>query len=538
VPALYFVTTYDLASARDGPDVYLFQPPDKSIMKEQDASPGESSVGRRDFLKTTSLAALSAYAPTELQASRVGGGRGTTPPSAEQPNIVLIYADDLGYASLGCYGNTDIKTPHIDQLAAEGMRMTSFYSASSVCTPSRSSLLTGRYPHRNGLFENIRNNIVNYDHRFKELEYMSSPEMTQGLDTREITIASALSDAGYATGIFGKWDSGRARRFMPLERGFDAFYGFSNTGIDYWTHERYGIPSLYRGNNRIREEGYATNLFRREALNFIDANKDNPFFLYVPFNSPHGASNLDGPNQQAPDEYIKMYGEPPGDEDTRRKANITCLDDAVGALLEKLQEHGLEENTLVIFTTDHGGFHNGALRNTKGTMYEGGLRTPFIARWPGNIPEGVTSDAFCSTLDFFPTFHEIAGASLPEGVTYDGYNMLPVLTDQAESSRDEQFWELRGKRGARVGKWKWVLGTEERWVLPEDETGELFDLSVDPYEENNLAQQRPQVLQEMKNRWDQWASAMATSVPRGPFDKGAYFDLLGGYGDGKYRLSE
>src|SRR5689334_19721360 len=190
-----------------------------------------------------------------------------------RPNILLIIADDLGYADLGCYGNTTIHTPHIDRIAAEGMRFTDFTVSWPACTPSRGSILTGRYPQRNGLYDMIRNQEVNWKFQFDEETYALSPEMTLGLDKRETTIGQVMRAAGYSTHLVGKWDSGRARRFLPLQRGFDSFYGFANTGVDYYTHERYGVPSLFRNNDRIQEDGHLTDLFRREALRIIDENR-------------------------------------------------------------------------------------------------------------------------------------------------------------------------------------------------------------------------------------------------------------------------
>lgn len=457
-----------------------------------------------------------------------GSGGGPEPSPAERPNIILMFADDLGYGDLGCYGNTQVQTPHIDRLAAEGIRLTDFYVTAPACTPSRSGLLTGRYPHRNGLYDMIRNDMVNYRHQYTELEYAHSEEMNLGLDLREITIAQLLKEGGYATGIVGKWDSGRAYRFLPLQRGFDFFYGFANTGIDYWTHERYGIPSLFRGNQRIRDEGYATDLFRREALLFLEEHRDRPFFLYLPFNAPHSPSNFERTGPQAPDEYIRLYGEPPGDNRIRYWANISCLDAAVGAVLDWLKEAGLEEKTLVVFSSDNGGLgeSNRPLRGRKGGTYEGGIRVPFLARWPGQIPPGTVSHAFTSTLDLFPTFLAVAGLSPPPGLHLDGYNLLPVLTAQAQSSRESHFWEFQGKRAARVGNWKWVADIDNYQPFPEDFRGELYDLSRDISESQDLASEYPEILKKVRSRWEAWMQEMAQAEFRGPFSK-AYFELLG-----------
>ena len=180
--------------------------------------------------------------------------------AGSRPNILMIVTDDQGYSDLGCFGGAVIRTPNLDRLAAGGVRLTSFYVSWPACTPSRGSILTGRYPQRNGLYDMIRNDVTDYGRRMDEFEYAISPEMTLGLDLREVTVAQVMKTAGYATGVIGKWDSGRARRFLPRQRGFDSFYGFANTGIDYWTHERYGVPSLFRDNTPVKEEGYVTDL--------------------------------------------------------------------------------------------------------------------------------------------------------------------------------------------------------------------------------------------------------------------------------------
>ena len=429
-----------------------------------------------------------------------------------KPNIVLIVSDDQGYADLGCCGRPGLKTPNLDRLAAEGVRLTNFYVTWPACTPSRSSILTGRYPQRNGLYDMIRNNMVNYDHRFTEEEYAVSPEMTLGMDVREITIAQVLKKAGYATGAFGKWDGGRARRFMPLQRGFDTFFGFSNTGIDYFTHERYGIPSMYRGNERVKVEGYATDLFRREAIEFLNKNSRRPFFLYVPFNAPHGASNLDRVGVQATNEYYRMYGDLPPTKEQRYLAATTQMDHAIGKILDELDRLGVADNTLVVFFSDNGGSgrvaDNTPLRGHKAQMWEGGLRVPFLARWPGHLPKSKVVDEFLTSLEVFPTFTNVAGGKLPEDVIYDGFNMLSVLQGKTNSQRTEMFWQRRSHKAARYKNWKWVEAGEQ---------GGLFDLTTDIGEQKDLSASRPEVLADLKARWGAWRKEMDEAEPRGPF---------------------
>lgn len=432
---------------------------------------------------------------------------------AQKPNIVLIVSDDQGYADVGCFGNQEIITPNLDRLAQQGVRLTSFYVTWPACTPSRGSILTGRYPQRNGLYDMIRNDMVNYGHQFTEIEYSVSPEMTLGMDLREVMISQILKEAGYTCGVFGKWDGGRAKRFLPLQRGFDVFYGFANTGIDYFTHERYGIPSLFRGNQRIKEEGYATDLFRREAVKFIHDHHDQRFFLYVPFNAPHGGSNLSRPGVQAKEEDIRRWypNHDPKAHRTRYIACVTNMDDAIGEILDTLERYDLSDNTLVVFFADNGGggpVDNGPLRGRKGQMFEGGLRVCFIARFPPRIPAGTLSDEFLTSLELFPTFTKLAGAEPPEGVILDGFDMLPMLQGKAKSRRTEMYWQRRLDKAARVGKYKWVESARGNG---------LFDLSKDIGEKHDLSEELPDVLAMMKAKFAAWRKEMDEAEPRGPF---------------------
>jgi arylsulfatase A-like enzyme len=438
------------------------------------------------------------------------------------PNILLIVSDDQGWRDLGCFARKDILTPRLDQLAREGVRATSFYVTWPACTPSRGSILTGRYPQRNGLYDMIRNDLVNYGHRFTEAEYAVSPEMTLGMDVREVMISQLLRPAGYRCGAVGKWDSGRARRFLPLQRGFDFFYGFANTGIDYYTHERYGIPSMFRGNERTTADRgiYATTLFQREAARFVRENRERPFFLYLAFNAPHGASTFAtnaarpgaGVGVQAPAEWLAKYPErSPTNSVTRYLAAVSCLDAAIGELLDLLRDLGLEQRTLVMFFSDNGGSGNGGnapLRAGKGTLFEGGLRVPFIARWPGHIPPNTETTELLTALEVFPTLLAAVGVKPPPGLALDGFDMLPVLQGKAKSSRSEMFWQMREAKAARVGSHKWVESPQG---------GGLFDLNTDPGEKTDLSGAKPELADQLKERFAAWRNQMDAAEPRGPF---------------------
>lgn len=458
------------------------------------------------------------------------------------PNIVLIVSDDQGYADLGCIGEVPIRTPNLDRLAAEGVRLTNFYVSWPACTPSRGSLLTGRYPQRNGVYDMIRNEAPDYGHQYSAAEYQATFERIGGMDPREILLPAILKPAGYTSGIFGKWDLGSLRRYLPLARGFDDFYGFVNTGIDYYTHERYGVPSMYRDNSPTEEDRgtYCTHLFEREALRFLREHGDGPFFLYLPFNAPHGASNLDPrirSGAQAPAEFRALYplkgaryveGKPrryaPGtpfhgastvlSKEARvqeYRASVTCMDAAIGKVLAFLDEKDLHADTMVVFLSDNGGggsADNTPLRGGKGDVWEGGLRVPCIVRWPEKIPAGRVSDEFLTALELLPTFAAAAGVQTPEGIILDGFDMLDVLRDKSPSPRREMFWQRKDRIGVRVGKWKWVRQGAQ---------GGLFDLSQDTGEAHDLSAQHPEVLRMVKERYAEWMQAMDATEPRGPF---------------------
>ena len=456
--------------------------------------------------------------------------------AAAPPNILLIVSDDQGFRDLGCFGSHEVKTPHLDRLAKGGVKLTSFYVAWPACTPSRGALLTGRYPQRNGIYDMIRNEAPDYGYKYKPGQYEATFERIGGMDTREVLLPRVLKTAGYTSGIFGKWDLGVHKRFLPLARGFDDFYGFVNTGIDYYTHERYGVPSMYRNNSpTIADKGkYCTDLFERESVRFLKSNHKKPFFLYVPFNAPHGASSLDPiirSGAQAPEKFKKMYpallsqagtqtGTRYGKPATVRNraarrlefvGSITAMDAAIGRLLDLLDEYKIADNTIVIFFSDNGGggaADNAPLRGRKGQMFEGGIRVPCIVRWPGKIPAGTTSNEFLTSLEIFPTLRAATGAAMPANITLDGFDMLAVLQGKKKSPRQEMFWQRRLDKGARVGHWKWVKSSRGNG---------LFDLRTDLSEKRDLSKAKPEILKMMKARFANWKKQMNAAEPRGPF---------------------
>lgn len=486
----------------------------------------------------------SVCAPVTLNLAKCGAGRRRSPctmvrpffsaiaaalliavaAQAAPPNVILIVSDDQGHPDLGCIGTKPVITPNLDRLAAEGVRATSFYVTWPACTPSRGSILTGRYPQRNGLYDMVRNDMVNYGHLYSPEEYALSPEMTLGLDPREKTLGDMLSGAGYRCGVVGKWDMGQAKRYLPLQRGFEFFYGHGNNGIDYYTHERYGVPSLFRGNQRTEEDKgtYVTDVFKREALRFMRGSKGKPFFLYLPFNAPHGASAF-GPGTkegeekesvgvQVPDAYAaKYHGKVANEKLERYFGAVTCMDEAIGELLKLLVELGQEKNTLVMFQSDNGGSGNGGnapLKGSKTTMWEGGLRVPFIAWWPGKLPAGKVTDEFLTSLELMPSISAATGAKPPEGVKLDGFDMLPVLRGEMKSPRKEMFWQRRTDKAARFENWKWVEAPKG---------GGLYDLSTDLGEKHDLSKEKPEIAAKMKSRFEAWRKEMDDSEPRGPF---------------------
>lgn len=416
-----------------------------------------------------------------------------------KPNFVVIFADDLGYGDLGVYGHPTIKTPHLDKMAYEGQKWTNFYVAANVCTPSRACLLTGRYAVRNGMTSNKR--------------WVLFPDSDGGLPQTEITIAKALKGAGYATAAVGKWHLGHLPQYLPTSHGFDSYYGipYSNDmdrvameggymqAFKEPKTEYFNVPLMRNEEiiERPADQNTITKRYTEEAVKFINENKDQPFFLYLAHNLPHvplfTSDEFRGTSERG------LYGDV-----------IEEIDWSAGQIVETLKKLGIEENTLVIFTSDNGpwvlfnshGGSSGQLYGAKGTSYEGGQREPAIFWWPGTIKPEVVS-GIGSTLDILPTFASLAGVTLPKDRTYDGYDLSAVLKDGAVSPRNEMIYYHQERIfAARKGDYKLYFYKNNPAGYPEKleklEKYQLFNLSVDPSEKYDVIEANPQVAKEIE----------------------------------------
>lgn len=396
-----------------------------------------------------------------------------------KPNIVVILADDLGYGDIGTFGATDIRTPAIDGLAAKGAKLTSFYSSSPVCSPTRAALITGRYPRRLGI-----------DHVF-------FPESFTGIPADEVTIGEALKGNGYTTAIFGKWHLGHHRQFLPLQNGFDEYYGIP------YSNDMQGVAYL-RGNDvdslKVNQK-YITKTYTNEAVRFIEKNKDKPFFLYITHNMPH----------------VPLYASPQFEGKSKRGLYgdvIEEIDWSVGEVVKALKKNGLEENTLVIFTSDNGpwlifdveGGSAGPLREGKGTTFEGGQRVPMVAYWPGKIKPGTVYSDLTTQLDLYPTIVSLTGSQKTQTQKpLDGEDISPVLFGTGKRKGDEFAYYSNGKIEAfRKGDWK--------IRFPKTDTL-LFNLKADVGEKENLFKSNPAKVKELLAALEIYTTKIGTTPP-------------------------
>ncbi len=420
------------------------------------------------------------------------------------PNIVFLLADDMGYGDLGCYGRTDIKTPVLDRLAREGVRFTQYYANGPECTPTRTAFLTGRYQQRVGGLECAigTGNVGRYDDAIRLREASDL-----GLPPQENTLIHGLKAAGYATAITGKWHLGYEPKFAPNLHGFDRTFYCIGGGMDYFHYlDTVAGYNLFVDGRPVNREGYFTDLLTEQALGFLDGQGEKPFFLYVPFTTPH--SPFQGPDdyQDDPlplDSPLWNQGSAPPEVYV---AMIEHMDLCIGKILDRLDKLGLRENTVVFFASDNGGTRsarNEPLSGIKGSTMEGGIRVPGMIRWPGEIPAGITSEQTCMTLDFTASMLRIAGAKPPAGQKLDGIDIVNLVQDGKPPQDRTLFW--RGRRGQRT-RWA-VRDGDLKYVRQAD--GErnneyLFDLSRDIGEKTNLLQSQPDDARRLKRLLTQW----------------------------------
>ena len=462
------------------------------------------NLSRREF-----LGLMAGGIAASMLTNRPGWGG-----AQQKPNFVLIFADDLGYGDIGGFGlkESPVETPNLDRMAAEGVKLTSFYVPTPYCAPSRATILTGRYPFRNGVVQN------------------PTPDMginEVGLPDSEITIAEALKDAGYASICIGKWHLGHTLKFLPRRQGFDEYYG-----ILYSNDMR---PVQLVENEKVVEypvvQATLTKRYTERALDFIDrsAKAGHPFFLYLPHAMPHKplAASEDFYTPETPDD---LYADV-----------IRELDFSIGQVFDKLKQLGLDNDTLVIFTSDNGPWYGGStggLRGMKAKTWEGGLRVPMIARWPGKIPAGVVNNSLAGTIDILPTILKVAGVDVPADRVIDGRDIRPLLTSAEAKSPHEALFAMQGTylMTVRSGKWKLHVRSPgpapksgDDWVDPRGPDGVtilapyeqarpsaypgatagdgpkdmmLFDIEADPSEQHDLSRQHPNVVERLKAIYD------------------------------------
>ncbi|MBN2449169.1 MAG: sulfatase-like hydrolase/transferase [Lentisphaeria bacterium] len=424
------------------------------------------------------------------------GAAAATAAGERPPNVLLIMADDQGAWDMQCYGATDLATPHLDALASRGVRFRQFYVGSSICSPSRACLMTGRYPQRAGLPTNAGK---------------------RGMPTEQITIAEMLGKAGYRTGLFGKWHLGEGEGERPNAQGFEEFLGHRGGCIDNYSHYFYwsgpNRHDLWRNDEEHFEPGiFFPEIVVREACRFLEAHREHPFFLYLPFNTPHYP-------MQAEQHFIEMYAAMQDANRQRYAAFVTSMDDKIGRVLGKLDELGLSRDTLVIFLSDNGhsvedrafggGGSAGPYRGHKFTVWEGGLRLPCIVSWPGRIPRGEVRDQIVHAMDWLPTVADYCGVALP-GHPIDGASIRTVIeSPDAPSPHEALHWQVGERWAVRSGDWKLVRDGKQP---------HLSNLAADLAEATNLAEQHPDVVTRLAALHEAWAADTLAGTDKALFE--------------------
>jgi arylsulfatase A len=436
----------------------------------------------------------------------------------DRPNFIIIMVDDMGYAGVSCFGNPYFKTPEIDRLAAEGLRFTDFHSSGAVCSPTRTGLLTGRYQQRAGV-EAVIHPLA--DH----------PEHRKGLKPVEITFAEALQNAGYRTGLIGKWHQGyphNSAEYHPQNHGFDEFIGYHSGNIDYVSHVGdHGRHDWWHGRTETHEDGYTTDLINRYALDFIKQHRDQPFCLYVAHEAIHNPVQVPGdpvrrrevPGSSIEQDLFTGWNRWKTTDEAERiekyKGMTLPIDDGVGQIRATLEELGLDRNTCIIFFSDNGpaaDFPSGSpeLRGRKGSLYEGGHRVPCVTWWPGKIDAGSVTDIPAMSIDIMPTLLSLAGIALPGERPLDGVDLSPVLLEQRALPDRPLFWAGLSNKGGRTeamrdGPWKLMVNHRDaRPGTRENPTVELYNLDQDLQEQTNLAEYQSERAAAMLHQINAW----------------------------------
>jgi arylsulfatase A-like enzyme len=427
-------------------------------------------------------------------------------PDHKKPNIIVIYCDDLGYGDLGCYGSETCLTPHLDALATDGIRFTDWYSNSPVCSPSRASLLTGKYPANAGVSQII-----------------GGRRGTAGLPSNEMTLAKALGLNGYRTALFGKWHLGTAADNSPNAHGFDEFFGFKAGCIDFYSHIFYWeqgngvnpVHDLWRNEQEVWENGkYMTEIITEKAIDFIDKPGEEPFFLYAAYNAPHYPMH-------APKSYMDRFSHLPWDRQVMA-AMIAAVDDGVGEIVQRLKKNQQYENTVIFFSSDNGpstesrnwldgkedlyyGGSAGQFRGHKASLFEGGIREPAILTYPARLPKGDVNRQVFAMMDIFPTFLRFANAELIS-TSIDGIDVSRKLSGSEDPQEDRTlFWEYGEQLAVRKGDWKLVIHGKLDFSRKAADPIHLSNLAVDPGECNNVAGEHPEVVKELTEAVRAWA---------------------------------
>lgn len=438
--------------------------------------------------------AAAAMAAVWAAGAAYGQAAGETEGSGgRRPNVIVIVADDLGYADLGCQGAKDIRTPNIDSLAANGIRFTDGYVSCPVCSPTRAGLTTGRYQQRFG-------------HEFNP----GPPAEAQGnfgLPLTEKTFAGYMKDAGYVTGMVGKWHLGYKPEYLPTARGFDEFFGFPGGSHSYVDAKADTFNAILRGTTPVDEKEYLTDAFTREAAAFIQRHATEPFFLYLTYNAIHGP-------MQSTDRYTQPYASIADPKRRTMAGMLAAMDHGVGTVLKVLRENRIDDNTLIFFISDNGGptavnaSRNDPFSGYKGQVLEGGIRVPFIVQWKKALPAGKVYGQPVIALDILPTAVAAAGGRVPADRKLDGVNLLPYLTGEKDSPPHEAlYWRLGTQSAVRRGDHKLV-------IMP-DEKPKLFNLARDAAEQHDLVGEKPELAKQLESALDKWKSELAEPLWKG-----------------------